>query len=621
MATPQKKPTGFRAAAHLPPNPQHIPLQPHPPINPAACNQSQLHPWCHSSSSVNYSVPLQQASQQPPISRNQEPNTTQTTFPFMENPRAPLLPVQNGSSAPRRPPKFHLPANAVLVTKYLTLLSGPLACLLVCLLAPVDGAGRSMLAAMAWVFLWWLTEAVPVPVASLAPLFLFPILGIASAETVARSYMNDVISLVIGSFILALAVEHYSIHQRLALNITLLFCGDTPNPALLLLGICATTAFISFWMQNTAAAVMMMPVATGILQRFPEGAAAPPPVVGFCKAVVLGVIYSAAIGGMATLTGTGVNLITVGMWEAYFPEARPIGFATWFMFGFPLALLCFLALWGVLCLLYCPHGGAATSLSAYLDRNHLRRELEGLGPMAFAEKMVLSVFALLVVLWMTRSITNSIPGWGSLFHVHVGDGTVSVSPFFWKTLFLTFDSHACACMQILMATLLFIIPSGKQEGEKLMDWAKCKKLPWGVVLLLGAGFAIADGVRSTGLADLLSAGLGFLRSVPYLAVAPLVCLVSSTITEFTSNNATATLVIPLLIQLAPSIGVHPLLLVIPGAFGAEYAFLLPTGTPSNIVGFSTGRIDIKDMLMTGLPLKVAAIATIAVLTPTLGEST
>lgn len=167
--------------------------------------------------------------------------------------------------------------------------------------------------------------------------------------------------------------------------------------------------------------------------------------------------------------------------------------------------------------------------------------------------------------------------------------------------------------------MLFIIPNKKQKGEKLMDWNKCKKLPWNIILLLGAGFAIADGVRSSGLADVLSETLGFLEAAPYLAIAPAVCTISSTITEFTSNNATTTLLIPLLIQIAKTMGVHPLLLMVPGAIGAQFAFLLPTGTPSNIVGFTTGHIEIADMIKVGLPLKITGIAILSLLMPTLGK--
>ncbi|KAK4369705.1 hypothetical protein RND71_009180 [Anisodus tanguticus] len=516
--------------------------------------------------------------------------------------KTPLLPMHRSQS-------MNSFFQSIFSLKNLFTLLGPLLCTIICLFVKMDNApatSTNMLGILAWIFTWWLAEAVPMPITSMSPLFLFPLFGISSADDVAHSYMDDVIALVLGSFILALAVEHYNIHRRLALNITLLFCGDPMNPPFLLLGICATTFFVSMWMHNVAATVMMMPVATGILSRLPSGGSSrghrnqqsnsDDLVTKFCKAVVLGVIYSASIGGMSTLTGTGVNLILVGMWKSYFPQEKPLSFNTWFFFAFPLALVIFLALWGTLCLLYC-RKGSSTSLSAYLDKAHLKRELDLLGPMAFAEKMILTVFSILIVLWMTRSITEDIPGWGSLFGGRAGDGTVSV----------------------MMATLLFIIPSKKQPGEKLMDWNKCKKLPWNIILLLGAGFAIADGVRSSGLADVLSRALDFLENAPYLAIAPAVCLISGTLTEFiTSNNATATIMVPLLIEIAKNMRIHPLLLMIPGAIGAQFAFLLPTSTPSNVVGFATGHIDIRDMIQTGLPLKVAGIAALSLLMPTLG---
>ncbi|XP_070662033.1 tonoplast dicarboxylate transporter isoform X1 [Malus domestica] len=525
--------------------------------------------------------------------------------PPSNDPKIPLLPLDDPNPNHNSQINFPSSLESILTSKNLSILLGPLLSTVICLCVNLDGtvASRNMLAVLAWVFAWWLTEAVPMPVTSMAPLFLFPLFGINSADDVAHSYMNDVIALVLGSFILALAVEHYNIHKSLALNITLVFCGDPLNPPLLLLGICGTAAFISMWMHNVATAVMMMPVATGILRRFPTGPDHSVVASNFCKAVILGMLYSITIGGMSTLTGTGVNLILVGMWKSYFPQAAPITFSTWFCFAFPSALLMFLALWALLCCLYCSRS-SGQALSVYLDKAHLKKELELLvlmrqpaGPMAFAEKMVLALFSMLIVLWMTRSITEDIPGWGVLFNGRAGDGTVSV----------------------MVATFLFIFPSKKEKGEKLMDWEKCKKLPWNIILLLGAGLAIADGVRSSGLANILSKTLDFLEAVPYVAIAPAVCLISSSITELiTSNNATTTLIIPLLIQIARSMHVHPLLLMIPGGIGAQFAFLLPTATPSNTVGFATGHIEIQDMIKIGLPLKIVGIAVLSLLMPTLG---
>ncbi|CAE6213737.1 unnamed protein product [Arabidopsis arenosa] len=529
-------------------------------------------------------------------------NGGEVTVAGSDDLKSPLLPVVHNDE-PFERQTVGQQLRTIFTPKNCYIALGPLLCAVVCLCVDLGGddttTARNMLGVLVWMFAWWLTEAVPMPITSMTPLFLFPLFGISAADDVANSYMDDVISLVLGSFILALAVEHYNIHRRLALNITLVFCVEPLNAPLLLLGICATTAFVSMWMHNVAAAVMMMPVATGILQRLPSSSSSTevvPPAVGkFCRAVVLGVIYSAAVGGMSTLTGTGVNLILVGMWKSYFPDADPISFSQWFFFGFPLALCIFVVLWCILCVMYCPKG-AGQALSPYLHKSHLRRELELLGPMNFAEKMVLAVFGGLVVLWMTRNITDDIPGWGRIFDGRAGDGTVSV----------------------MMATLLFIIPSKIKKGEKLMDWSKCKKLPWNIVLLLGAGFAIADGVRTSGLAEVLSKGLVFLETAPYWAIAPMVCLIAATITEFTSNNATTTLLVPLLIEIAKTMGIHPLLLMVPGAIGAQFAFLLPTGTPSNVVGFTTGHIEIKDMMKTGLPLKIAGTIFLSILMPTLG---
>ncbi|VAI86181.1 unnamed protein product [Triticum turgidum subsp. durum] len=519
--------------------------------------------------------------------------------------------------------------RALLAHKYPAIASGPVACAAICALVDLGGAHgaapRNMLGVLAWVFLWWATDAVPLTVASMAPLFLFPASGISSADAVAKAYMDDVIALVLGSFILALAIERYHIHRRLALKITLRFCGDPVRPSLLLLGITGTTAFVSMWIHNTACTVMMMPVATGILQRFPRGGAGQEEeeqeVRRFSKAVVLGVVYASAVGGMATLTGTGVNIILVGMWSAYFPEKEPITFSSWMSFGLPMALVMFLALWVTLCFMYCSNN-TGKALSAYLDGTHLRRELSLLGPMAFAEKMVLAVFGGLIVLWMTRNLTDDIPGWGVLFHNQVGDGTVTVS---------AQDNHKVAepqyyggankslATQIMMATLLFIIPSGKKEGEKLMDWNKCRKLQWNIVLLLGAGFAIADGFRTSGLTGILSDGLRFLEGAPTLVIVPVACVFSGVITEFMSDDSTTTLVLPLFAELAKSIEVHPALLMISGAIGAQLSYLFPTGSPSNVVGFSTGHITIKDLVATGLPLKVVGVTALTVLLPTLGQ--
>ncbi|CAJ2658246.1 unnamed protein product [Trifolium pratense] len=519
-----------------------------------------------------------------------------TPSPILE---APLLPLHDEPIQQTPNINSFTITSSILNLKNFYVILGPLLSIIICLLVKLDAPTTStkMVGVIVWVFTWWITEAVPLPVTSMCPLFLFPLFGIASADTVAHSYMDDVIALVLGSFILALAVERYNVHKRLALNITLVFCGDPLNPAMLLLGLCATTFFVSMWVHNVIAAVMMMPVATGILHRLPPANEQSELMNKFNRAVILTVVYATQIGGISTITGTGVNLIIIGMWKNLEPKAKPISFNTWFFFGFPVAVLLLLCFWCILCLLYV-RKHLSRDLSNYLDREHLKRDLEALGPMAFAEKMVLCVFGLLIILWMTRRISDDLPGWGVLFHGLVGDGSISV----------------------LAAVLLFIIPNMKQNGEKLMNWNECKKLPWNLILLLGAGFALADGVQSSGLADVLSKALEFLKDVPYLAIVPAVTLLCSIITEIvTSNAATTTLLVPLLYHIAKTMHLHPLLLMIPGGIATEFAFWLPTSTPSNVVGFATGHIEIKDMLKVGVPLKVVGIFVLSLLMPTLGS--
>jgi len=221
---------------------------------------------------------------------------------------------------------------------------------------------------------------------------------------------------------------------------------------------------------------------------------------------------------------------------------------------------------------------------------------------------------------MTRTLTDDIPGWGALFHNNVGDGTVTVSTRRYQSYpAIHHQSHNLLAIQIMMATLLFIIPSGKNNGEKLMDWNKCRKLQWDIILLLGAGFAIADGFSSSGLTDILSDGLRFLKDAQTMVIVPVACTVSAVITEFTSDDATTTLVLPLFAELAKSINVHPALLMISGAVGAQLSYLLPTGSPSNVVGFSSGHITIKDLVVTGMPLKIVGIASLTILLPSLGN--
>lgn len=552
----------------------------------------------------------------------------------------------------------------------ISILSGPVVGILIWQFVNIDGddGGKAgtMIAVMSWVFIWWVLEAIPIAITALAPLFLLPFLEIRTASEVSKSYMNDTIFLLIGSFILAAAVEHYNLHKRMALKMLVGLGGKRMDPWLLLLGFCVGPAFVSMWIHNTAAAVMMMPVGIGVLQKaessiqphsaedhvehngkqvksrdsaaLPESestcvdvdveqgdvkvavgvaernassfceeeeqkAKAERPraeeerkhVLNFSKAVVLAIAYAATLGGMSTLTGTGVNLILAGLYESAFPEAAPITYMQWMLFGFPLAFVMLMFLWLLLCFWFCPRS-SVTSIADSLHHSHVQEELASLGPMTFAEIMVLVVFGTLVILWLTKSIGTNIGGWSDLFDDYPGNGTVSV----------------------LMATTLFIIPSRRRVGEKLMDWSKSKSIPWGIILLLGGGFALADGMSASGLSSVISAELDFLQAAPYVLITPVIAILTGIMTEFTSNNSTATIFVTLVAQVATSIGRHPLFLMVPAAVGSQFSFMLPIATPPNAVGYAAGYVSSLDMLAIGFILKFVGILLLSVFMPTLG---
>ncbi|KAG0610752.1 hypothetical protein M758_7G088600 [Ceratodon purpureus] len=492
----------------------------------------------------------------------------------------------------------------------------------------------AMFAILLWICVWWMTEAVPIAITALLPLFLFPLLQISTADAVAKAYMNDTISLFLGSFILALAVQKYNCHKRLALKTLLVFGGEKMDPRTLLLGFCAGPAFVSMFMSNTAVAVMMIPMAVGVVQKVqnsPLDAPSDPSVEAsrnpkhqkspsdeesgyreiesgetssqfankalskYSKGVVLAVGYAVGVGGMTTLTGTGPNLVFSGIFRSLFPKAEPVTYTQWLMFGFPLGVFFLLLLWFILCVMYCPTA-AVPVVSASLSRSTIQKEYDSLGAMDSAEKTVVSLFTVLAFLWMTRATNGDVPGWGSYFHGYADDGTVS----------------------ILMAMFLFILPF---RGQKLMNWADCKKLPWDIVLVLGGGFALADGIRQSGLSEWIAAHLDFLHSIPFLLITPSVAVIVAIVTEFTSNNATATIFLPLLAEVSLNLNIHPLFLMVTATLASSFSFMLPIATPPNAVAYTAGKLRMTDLAIPGFLLKCTGIFLLSVLMPTLGTQT
>ncbi|KFW95792.1 Solute carrier family 13 member 2, partial [Phalacrocorax carbo] len=497
--------------------------------------------------------------------------------------------------------------------------------------------------------LFWCTEALPLAVTALFPVLLFPLLNIMDSTTVCREYLKDTNMLFIGGLLMAIAIEKWHLHKRVALRV-LLIVGV--RPALLLMGFMIVTAFLSMWISNTATTAMMVPIAQAVLEQLHKsemessraGQApehinkafelqeestkpdSPKETEGkkekhqkFCKGMSLCICYSASIGGIATLTGTSPNLVLQGQVDELFPDnGNIINFASWFSFAFPTMIILLVLTWIWLQILYLGFNfrknfGCSANASAKVKEQQayevIKEESRKLGSMKFAEIAVLILFVLLVVLWFTRD-PGFIPGWATvLFNKndtsYVTDATVA----------------------IFISVLLFIIPADissndrdkQQTGGKskirappaLLDWKTVhEKMPWNIVLLLGGGFALAKGSEKSGLSAWLGSKLTPLQQIPHPAIAILLCLLIATFTECTSNVATTTLFLPILASMAEAICLNPLYVMLPCTLSASLAFMLPVATPPNAIVFSYGQLRVIDMAKAGFVLNILGVLTI-----------
>ncbi len=447
---------------------------------------------------------------------------------------------------------------------------------------------------------WWIGEALPLAVTALLPLVLFPLLGVMNSKAVASQYLDDNVFLFVGGFIIALAMERWHLHKRIALRILLLF-GTQPRR--ILLGFMVATGFVSMWISNTAATMMMVPIALAILVKLEEteGKEA---VRGLSVAVLLGVAYSASIGGIATLVGTPTNLTLGTNLLKRFPDAPPVTFTTWLLLGLPLAGAMLLAAWAVLAYRFVPKAHRLTT-----ERDLLRREYAALGPMSFAEKVVLADFCVLVLLWLTRATVTigglQLYGWTELLPKElvndrrvpfVQDGSVSIAA----------------------AVALFLIPARPGSRETVMNWPTAVKLPWDVVLLFGGGFALAGGFAESGLSEWLGNRLAAAGTLPPLVILTIICLLVTFLTELTSNTATSQTLLPITAALSVECGLNPLFLMVPVTIASSLGFMMPAGTPPNAIVFGTRRVSIPQMATTGLVLNLVGVVLLVLAMYTLG---
>ncbi len=431
---------------------------------------------------------------------------------------------------------------------------------------------------------WWIFEPVPLAATSLSPLILFPALGVVSASDIAPEYMNSTIMLFIGGFIIAVAMEKWHLHKRIALSVILLF-GNSPSK--IILGFMVASGFISMWISNTAACLMVLPIGLAIIYKV-EAEFGIERSSNFSKSIMLAIAYSCTIGGIATLIGTPPNLIFQRMYKIYFPDEPMIKFSEWMVFGVPLAAAMLIVTWFILTkVVYRFDSGMV------LNKNIICDEKNKLGKMTYEESSVLVLFFITAFLWVFRSDLElglvTLPGWSGLFPAaaFIDDSTVAIS----------------------MALLLFLIPSSSSSSKInfLLEQKDIGKVPWDIVLLFGGGFALADGFVKSGLSKLIGQEFSGLAGLPIILILVIICTIVVFTSELTSNTAQTTVILPVLASLAIETGIDPLILMIPATFSVSLAFMMPVGTPPNAIVFGSRKLSIQDMVKAGFILNVIGI--------------
>lgn len=430
-----------------------------------------------------------------------------------------------------------------------------------------------------WMAVWWSTEAVPVAATAFIPLILFPVLQVTPVKAVAQSYAHPTIFLFLGAFMLALAVEKWSLHRRIALTVLSRTGTDGRK---LILGFMIAASLLSMWMTNTSTAMMLLPIAASVAAMVAEKAsgASAESKRTFQVALLLSLAYATTIGGMATIIGTPPNVLLAGFIEETY--GLQIAFLDWMLIGLPLALILLPLGWVVLTRIAFTVD-IAESKEAGDVITDMRRQL---GVMHASERRVGLLFLAVVFLWMTRSWLNDFSG---------------------------LEGVSDAGIVMAAALLLFVIPAGDGSGQRLMVWEDVSRLPWGVLILFGGGLALAAQVSGSGLAVWLGESL-----LPVASLGVLVLVVAAAglvvfLTELTSNLATAATFLPVIAAIAAQSGIEPLVLCVPVTLAASCAFMLPVATPPNAIVFSSGVLTIPEMVRAGFLMNLIALVVLTIL--------
>ncbi len=458
------------------------------------------------------------------------------------------------------------------LTKSVGFILGPLLFVLTLMFFHPEGLSKeanAILASTLWIATWWITEAIPISVTALLPIILFPLSGGLDLKTTTAAFGHKYIFLYMGGFIIAIAIEKWNLHKRIALTI-INFIGTGISK--IILGFMLATAFMSMWISNTATSVMMLPIGMAIIAQLkdhPDTAEDENSVFG--KALMLAIAYSASIGGMATLIGTPPNLVLAGVVQELY--GIEITFAQWFKFGLPISI-CLLTI----CWVYLTRFAFKFKYDKFPGgKAEIKRLLSLLGKVSYEEKLILIVFLVTAGLWISRSfLQNFIP--------QLDDTIIAMAA----------------------GITLFCLPA-KDKSKRIITWEEAVKMPWGIMLLFGGGMALAAGFQSSGLAEWIGSQLTALKGVHILALVLILIAAVNFLTEITSNLATTAMLLPILAPMALSLDIHPYTLMVAATVAASCAFMLPVATPPNAVVFGSGYLRIPDMVKTGIWMNLISI--------------
>lgn len=484
----------------------------------------------------------------------------------------------------------------------LKILAGPLIACIVSYLLFISGEElilcktAGVLILMAY---WWMSEAVNIYITSLLPVLLFPPLGILGIESVAPQYMQHVMFLYIGGFVLTFAIERWDLHKRISLRI-LLKAGN--SPARILFGFSLATYLISMWLNNTSTTLMMLPVALAVVNQLYKNDENKKSGLG--TALLLAIAFSSSIGGTASLVGTLPNMVMKNFYDENFPNEVSLNFANWLFVALPISFVLLLCMFFIFKKMFLTqHDHAAP------DMNFCKTEYAKLGNMTYEEKVITFVFSFAVLLWLgldDKTIgTVTIPGWKSLLiNLHLIPDSKFVN-----------ESYVA----MLMAGILIFYPSKNKKGSTIVTWNEIKHLPIGILFLFGGGFALSEGVKVSGLNIWIGEHLLFIQNFPLWLMIFIICCVTTLFSEFASNTATVILFMTIMTPVVQQLGLPPLLILFPVAMAASYSFMLPAGTPPNTIVFGTERVRARDMMKAGLWLDIIGAIVITFLMLTLGR--